>query len=377
MLFVAHHAIHKVRPHVPYQCRRQLCDEPCLTALHEIALPLYHHPSSLPLLCKCARPGIRYWWAELAYLANVIPWSTPLGGCVSVSWYLSNDTMFFVAGVPLVALYHRRPRAAVAAALFIIAASCGFTLVWYGFLQEVRFSIFQASGGTTWLNAYAVPWARCPVYLIGLLCGFLWHSEFRVRVGLGQGRIGVNNGGNNTSGGASTHQDVEGGKNLLDGDRKTVVPRVAAVASAVLLALPVYGSYWAYQDVAELRVSAWADHLYLAFSRPAWALGVALMCGLCFCGRGGFVNWILARPAWITPARLTYCSYLTHPILLTVLYGSRVRPERFTSLDYAVTYMGVAVGTFAGATAMHLLVEAPFRNVESWAMRLRRGKSEL
>lgn len=112
---------------------------------------------------------------------------------------------------------------------------------------------------------------------------------------------------------------------------------------------------------------AWADHLYLAFSRPVWALGVAGICALCFTGRGGIVNWILTRPAWVTLARLTYCAYLMHSLLLIWLYGVRVTPVEFTSLEYTVTFMGCVVGAFCGATILHLFVEAPFRNLESWA----------
>ncbi|CAM9262089.1 unnamed protein product [Laminaria digitata] len=144
---------------------------------------------------------------------------------------------------------------------------------------------------------------------------------------------------------------------------------MVAVASAALLALPVYGSYWAYQDLTESSVSPWADHLYLAFSRPAWALGVALMCALCFLERGGFVGWVLTRPSWTTPSRLCYCAYLSHPWVLMVMYGWQESAVTLTWVELSVTYMGVVVGTFVSATALHLVVEAPFRNLESWARR--------
>ena len=112
---------------------------------------------------------VRYWWAEITYLSNVIPWPPISSGCVGVSWYLSNDTMFFVAGVPLVALYHKRPRAGVATAFVIIAASCSYTLFWLGFREDVRFSFFDAVNGNGWVEAYSSPWARCPVYVLSLI----------------------------------------------------------------------------------------------------------------------------------------------------------------------------------------------------------------
>ncbi|CAM9262016.1 unnamed protein product, partial [Laminaria digitata] len=94
--------------------------------------------------------------------------------------------MFFLAGVPLVALYHNRPTAGVTLAFFILALSCSYTLFRLGFGEDVRFAFFNATNGDGWAEAYSSPWARCPVYLIGLLCGFAWHSNFRDRVDRGR-----------------------------------------------------------------------------------------------------------------------------------------------------------------------------------------------
>ena len=300
---------------------------------------------------------LRYWWVEITYLTNFIPWPPLNSGCTLISWYLSDDTQFFVIAVPLVALFHRLPRVGTAVTLLVLIASCLYTLIWIAFHKGVTLSILSVSAD--WSEAYAVPWVRCPPYLIGLLCGFFWHTEARTRL-----------------------RDAQEEDSIVVGDRATITPigsrpvdRVlntkaavtVAITSVVLLAFPVYGSYWAYQDSVESHMPAWADHIYLAFSRPAWALGVAGMCALCFTGRGGVVNWILTWPAWVTPSRLTYCAYLTHSLLLMWLYSERLTPVKFTSLEYAVTFMGCAVGSFAGATILHLFVEAPFRNLESWA----------
>lgn len=305
----------------------------------------------------------------MAYITNVFPSPALIDGCTRISWYLSDDTMFFVAGVPLVALYHRHPHAGIAVALLTVVSSCTYTLLWYGFREDVRFSILQGST-ETFMEAYAAPWARCPVYVIGLLCGFVWHAHFR-RLDSRAKQSGVHSL-------EGVEASTAAGRGFfLEGPVRTNIIIATAVASAALLALPVYGSYWAYQDTVETRVPAWADHMYLAFSRPSWAVGVALMCALCFRGHGGIVNWFLTRPAWTTPSRLTYCAYLIHPLLLTWLYGARAYAIQFTALEYSVTYMGVAMGTFAAATAVHLVVEAPFRNLESLARRGRGTKAGL
>lgn len=292
------------------------------------------------------------------YVSNLVPWSSAIAdGCLTVTWYLSNDTQFYILGLLLVVLYRYRPRASVAILVALMLGSCAYTL-WMGFYYNVRFSIFTAAGGTDWVMVYTAPWSRCPVYIIGLLCGFVWHAYVRGRV--------------LTNKDQQQEQTQIAEKRLLVRHRATVP--VTIVVAAVLLALPVYGTYWTYQDAIDVRIPEWADHLYLAFARPAWAMGLALMCVLCFCGHGGLVNKLLAWPAWTTPSRLTFCAYLVHLPLLTVLYGSRDVPVRYTSLEFAFTYMGAVMGTFALATALHLLVEAPFSNLESWGRRQWNGK---
>eukprot|EP00903_Cladosiphon_okamuranus_P009782 g9299.t1 len=307
----------------------------------------------------------KWWWAEVTYLSSIAPWPPLSDGCTRVSWYLSNDTIFFLAAVPLISLYHRRPQMGATIAFCVALASCLFTFLWYGFRDDVRFPYLIANQDEQgWNTAYASPWGRCSPYIVGVLCGMVWHTEFRGRV-------------------VPTPRDASPDAEAIAAAsrRKTPLERFGMIGSypaavwavglvsGALMALPVYGTYWAYQDADNSGVSPWADHLYLAFSRPAWALGVALMCLLCFCGYGGLVNWVLTRPGWTTPSRLTYCAYLFHTGLLKVLYGSRDLAVELTGLEYAVTYMGVVLGTFAGATLLHLLVEAPFRNLESMGRR--------
>lgn len=282
---------------------------------------------------------------ELLYLTNFV------GGCVDGTWYLSNDMQLFLASVPLVALYHRSPRKAVKVALATLILSCSLTLV-LAFAGDVRMSVF--SGGFFGEIIYSLPFTRCPVYIIGLLCGFAWHNDFRVPRARSNGEEGGS---------------VQNKPNFLERHRGAV-PLTTAV-SAVLLLVPVYGTYWAYQDMDEYPLPAWLDHLYVAFARPAWALGIALMCLLCFCGHGGVVNWLLTRPVFATLSRLSYCVYFTHLFMLPWLYWSRDTPSRFTPLDASYAYMGMVLGSFAAATVLHLLVEAPFRNLETWANRLR------
>lgn len=291
----------------------------------------------------------RYWWAEIAYVSNLVPWPPIADNCTPVMWSLGVEAQLFLVAMPLLMLYRFRPRVGVAAVVSLTLASCAYT-VYVAFQTGVRFSIFDILDLVPQrMEVYVLPWFRCPVYFIGLLCGIGWNEHLRGRVFSPDKR-----------------------PRILE---RTTPVMVCWAVSILLLVLPVFGTYWAYQDVQVAGIPAWVDHLYLVFSGPAWALGLALMCGLCFCGCGGLVNTFLALPMWGPFSRLTFCGYLVHTFLLDWLIWSRSTPYEFTLLEFSITCMGVTVGTFAMAAAVHLVVEQPLRNLEQMRAS-RRGAKE-
>lgn len=60
---------------------------------------------------------------------------------------------------------------------------------------------------------------------------------------------------------------------------------------------------------------------YYGFSRIAWALSIAWIIVACTNGYGGWVNDILSWKFFAPLARLTYCAYLSHPLLITILFS--------------------------------------------------------
>ncbi|CAM9828420.1 unnamed protein product, partial [Hapterophycus canaliculatus] len=159
---------------------------------------------------SCRRRVCGYWWTEVTYTQAFLPWPPLSDGCTGVSWYLSDDTLYFLAGVPLLALYHRAPRVGATIAAVVAVVSTLFTLVWYGFHDNISFTVFaRVVKPDGWGIVYAAPWTRCPTYLVGALCGMVWHSKFRGRVGNNNGVVSTTAGGGSRIGaagkGGSTH----------------------------------------------------------------------------------------------------------------------------------------------------------------------------
>lgn len=296
------------------------------------------------------RPA-RHWWTEIVFVQNFVPWPPELISCVPLGWWLGAEMQMFLVAVPLLVFYQYRPRAGVIALLSILVASCIFTL-WFGFYEDVRFPVLYSISFSKFGVVTQYPWVRCPTYIIGLLCGMAWHAYGRGGISGRQGLGSIAAAGN-------------AGRPLIERERMFVA--VAFVTSALLMLVPVYGAYWANRDAQEVQIAAWADHLYLALARPCWALGVVLLCALCFLGRGGIVNTILASRVWTSLSQLTFCSFLIHLPLIVWLYHSRSVPYKFTSFEYTIAFLGFAVGSFVLSVAMYAIVEAPFRNLESWS----------
>lgn len=252
----------------------------------------------------------------------------------------------FLVGVPAVAAYSYRPRVVVAFLVSLMLASWSYTF-WLAHRDKLSFSVIISGSASAWRLIYATPWCRCSVYIIGLLAGIGWITFVEERGNL-------------------PHDQAP---NRRWTSRRWKYVAAAVIVSALLLVLPVYGSYRGYQDARHARIAEWVDHMYLVFSRPTWALGMTLMCGLCFLGYGGVVNTILTLPIWTTLSRLSFGVYLTHTVLLDWVYLSGDAAREYSPVALSITFMGTLMGSSVFALALHLLVEAPFRNLESLVRR--------
>jgi len=71
---------------------------------------------------------------------------------------------------------------------------------------------------------------------------------------------------------------------------------------------------------------------YIAWSKPAWTVGLAIMSFLLFSGEGGVIRSLLQCRAFTVLSRLCYCAYLIHPAIINWYYGSLISPIHFTRI---------------------------------------------
>ena len=296
--------------------------------------PMWFHWGEYTRLCD------RLWWTNLLYVNNLVPWlHAETDGCFYHSWYLADDMQLFLLAPLFVFWYRQHPRAAVAAtaaaALLSVAATAALA-----YAHGWSVNTFDGVAVTRYSEeGYTKPHVRAQAYFAGMLLGMLVDRH-----------------------GAAWRGAAAGGR---------AATRGLMAAAAVLLAGVTFGTYGAYErrpclyeespreDDCGSTWGAELTFLYAAFSKAAWAVGVALLVGLCVTGRGGLADAFLSHGAFAPLARLSFGAYLIHPIVINAWYLSYTEKVRYSALTFAMSYISICVVTFAAALILALIVEFP------------------
>lgn len=209
----------------------------------------------------------KYWWRNILYVNTLFPVDEM---CMLWSWYLANDTQFYIIGaiILIVAIRHFR-LAATTLATFMISAWVTTGIIAYNNNHmpntDDPLALFD--------KIYDKPWTRLGPYLVGMTVGYiLFKTNCKIKFTKLQLVVGW------------------------------------SLSSGVILYL-LYGLY----KVELTKVAAAA---YSSLSHSAWAIALAWIIIACSTGYGGFVNKLLSTP-WLYPfSRVTYCAYLVHPIVI-------------------------------------------------------------
>jgi len=292
--------------------------------------PYWDQMSSDRLACT------RYWWRSAFFLNNFSSINERDQTCYAVTWYLSVDFQLFLVTPFLLLLYRRNAKLGKTLICALMLASIVYSWV-LAHVYELSFNTFSPSMPDYFNLFYAKPWTRCPPYFIGVLFAIFWYEKQFVP------------------------SKVVGSE--IQGPLSWQKIVTLAALSGALLGVTVYGCWTNYRDI----VPQWTpleDHAYLALSKPAWTIGVAIMCYLCFTNQGGVVQSILEAPFLVPFARLSFAAYLVHPIVLNTVYCNRITKLHFSSIEYAFTFLGAVTGAMAGASGLYLFVEKPCQNLE-------------
>eukprot|EP00624_Nannochloropsis_granulata_P007708 evm.model.NODE_910_length_7741_cov_21.375921.1 len=227
------------------------------------------------------------WWQNLLYINNIL--SNPYTMCYQASWFLAVVQQLFLFVPWLSALAFWRPKWGMTLVMGLCLASYLHT-----FREAQREgwrinSIDRPGFPKFFADFYASTFTRMPTFLIGGLAAIVWY-HWGERMGKYWAR-----------------------KEGKEGRRVTVQVVVVMGVAMVLFALTMFGPYrelgWA--------PGSWSQNtssMYITLSFSGWVMGLVLLCGVLALGRGGWIKTFLELPFWAVPSRLTYSTYLVHPM---------------------------------------------------------------
>lgn len=229
------------------------------------------------------------------------------------SWYLSNDTQFYIVGAVMLILTASHFKSG-ASLLLVFLLSSWFTTGYISYSNSYTpdsddpLALFD--------KIYDKPWTRLGPYLIGMSVGwFLFKKNCELIMS------------------------------------KTTVVVGWTCSISCLLAL-VYGLY-------EVSLTPVIGAAYSSLSHSAWALSLSWVVIACSTGYGGVANTILSATILYPFSRITYCAYLLHPLIMRGMAMTMDSPLHLGTLTIVIIFLGQTVASYALSFAFSLAFEAP------------------
>ncbi|EFX71086.1 hypothetical protein DAPPUDRAFT_60562 [Daphnia pulex] len=271
------------------------------------------------------------WWRHFLYINNFFPMDPE---CMGQTWYLDVDMQLFIVAPLFIYPLWRWKKFGLAGLAFVGLACQAAVFALYAIYDLPPTIFFSRLGDLATSNDYfehyyVDPWARAPVYLVGIWFGWYLHvtKESPIRLS------------------------------------KPVVALAWTLSTAAGLEI-VYG-LTPYVDESKVpEISSAVSMTYGPLHRTAWAFVIGWIIFACSRGYGGFVNWFLSWKGFMPLGRLTYCVYLIHYDFLTVFTSSVRKQYYYTMFGTVVTCFGVLVFCFALAFLAAVTIEASFLNLE-------------
>mmetsp|Transcript_15489 Transcript_15489/g.27167 ORF Transcript_15489/g.27167 Transcript_15489/m.27167 type:complete len:619 (-) Transcript_15489:168-2024(-) len=280
------------------------------------------------------------WWSELTYTMNFIPFDSDKV-CMGWTWYLGDDMIFFVFGIAILPLYHRRKILGWLCVLALIGASLGVT-AWLIAKHHLSVYVFDAHYAQYSYWAYSKPYCRAPAYLVGLCAAWVLQE------------LEVN------------------GMRREEQRSPSCSASLAALAATGLLLLLVFLPATDFGS----HKNSWNDFeniLLLDLGRLLWAAALAVLTLLCYFGHLPRTEAFLAHRWWTPFVRLTYGAYLLHPLVIKLAAGTSTQYYTFSGMDLFYRWFGNTAMAYSLAIGLWCLVERPVMTLTTGALKKRRA----
>ncbi|XP_017764757.1 PREDICTED: nose resistant to fluoxetine protein 6-like [Eufriesea mexicana] len=242
--------------------------------LIEVSMSWYYNHTVLDLYMLDYHNCRKFWWRNALYINTYFSMDER---CIVWSWYLANDTLFYIIGAIILIISARFVFVAGIITISILVISWITTAIItlnIGHIPSIQdpFAHYE--------SLYDKPWSRIGPYLFGMIAGwYLYKSDCKIKI------------------------------------RKTIALVFWTLSFVTILSI-VYGLYGN-------KLSPFLSAIYTALSHSGWAISIAWILIACVTGHGGIINKVLSWRGLYPLSRLTYCAYLVHPAIIraVVLHG--------------------------------------------------------
>jgi len=181
-----------------------------------------------------------------------------------------------------------------------------------------------------WDDIYTKPYCRAGPWIIGIYLGYIFYKNKRVKL-------------NNFF--------VAGGW----------------ILSAAFGISAVFGGYTNHGKEMP-RMSSVTYGAYFSLTRVTFPLAVAWVIYACHYGYGGVINRFLSSRAFLPLTRISYVSYLIHPVIMVTYMFSQRGLMYATEITLVSLFIGHLTLTFIFGYFFHLFFEQPFIALEKLVM---------
>ncbi|CAD8211140.1 unnamed protein product [Paramecium pentaurelia] len=281
------------------------------------------------------------WWKNLLFIDNMFSHdASGLNYCFGWGWYLSNDFQIFLITPILLIIYAKNKKIGLAIIISLLIGSI-FSAYYIAYSND-----FHLQMGTP--NAkpqpdyqdifYYKPWVRISPYLIGILFGFFY-------------------------------------RNYISGQNKRMVDLAQKIKDSVLIRTLFYvigigltqTIIWIIVPLQK-DMNAWpqqAQYFYQAFNRVFFVLGVGLCITPALLGcKNDPSRFILGHPFWQPIARISFCMYLTHFIVILFMTFSSTQLVYYQYSHILYFTLTDIVYTIIIGGLLSLAIEVPCMNLE-------------
>lgn len=278
-----------------------------------------------------------YWWTNLLYINNLYPFPGILRGCMGWSWYLANDMQFYIISpLFIILLYnHRTSKLGIAAVIAMCVSSIIVTATltgYYGLPVGKSFYYYndrmlEFPDGTATDVTYGKPWCRIQSYMVGVFVGYFLYRHIYIK------KIRMH----------------------------WLVPAIGWFFAIGIMYAMLYALHGTSNQDPPPQ---WFSAVWGGVCRALFSMGVAWVAFACSTGYGGLINSFLSWSFWTPMARLTYCAYLLHPIVIFEFLRTKKISYHWTFPEVVYFTFANIVVSYVCALGLSLLVESPTVGIE-------------